>query len=59
MFAYQKVKTDLDVGLCPDRLTETTTWEGHMSTRNGITYCFERASRWPNKTIYKGIVKVD
>jgi hypothetical protein len=57
--AYQKVNTVLDQDLCPDRNTPTVNWEGHMSTRNGITYCFERASSWPNKTIYRGIVKVD
>ena len=57
--AYQKVNTIIDEGLCPDRSTSSVNWEGHLSTRNGITYCFERASSWPNKTIYRGIVKVD
>ena len=50
---------DLDTNLCPDRATSTMNWEGHLSTKNGITYCFEKASSWPNKTIYRGIVKVD
>lgn len=56
---YQKVNSVIDEGLCPDRHTSTVSWEGHTSTRDGITYCFERASSWPNKTIYRGIVKVD
>lgn len=56
---YEKANKELDDTLCPDRATASVNWEGHMSTRNGVTYCFERASTWPNKTIYRGIVKVD
>ena len=59
LIAVQKVMNVLDSDLCPDRTTSSTIWEGHLSTKNGITYCFEKASSWPNKTIYKGIVKVD
>lgn len=57
--AYQKVNTFLDEGLCPNRTTSSVNWEGYLSTKDGITYCFEKASSWPNKTIYRGIVKVD
>ncbi len=59
LFAIENVVSDLDRTLCPDRITKSTTWEGYLSTKNGITYCFEKATTWPNKTIYRGIVKVD
>lgn len=45
--------------MCPGRTTSTTHWEGYISKKDGITYCFEKTMSYPHKAIYKGIVKVD
>jgi hypothetical protein len=56
---YSKIDTVLAEDMCSGRTTSTAHWEGYLSKKNGITYCFEKTSGYPHKAVYRGVVKVD
>lgn len=56
---YSKIDNLIAEDMCPSRTTSTTHWEGYLSKKDGITYCFEKTMGYPHKAIYRGIVKVD
>ncbi len=56
---YQKIDTVISEDMCSGRVTSTASWEGYISKKDGITYCFEKTIGYPHKAIYRGIVKVD
>lgn len=56
---YTEIIAIRDEGRCGDRITTSVRWEGYISKKDGITYCFEKTAGYPHKTIYRGVVAVD
>ena len=56
---YSKIDQLIAEDMCPGRTTSSANWEGYLSKKDGITYCFEKTMGYPHKAVYRGIVKVD
>jgi hypothetical protein len=56
---YTEIDKVIAENMCSGRTTSTAHWEGYISKKDGITYCFEKTMGYPHKAIYRGIVKVD
>lgn len=56
---HSQIVEFINGGLCPGRTTSTAKWEGYVSKKDGISYCFEKTTEFPHRAIYRGIIAVD